>query len=62
MRRSKLANHVQRIAIFTPLGRRATLEEIAGPFAFLASPAASDVTGASSPFGASSKDSPPRGP
>ncbi|MEU3935672.1 glucose 1-dehydrogenase [Streptomyces sp. NPDC029044] len=35
----------QRINTFTPLGRRATVEEIAAPYAFLASPAASYVTG-----------------
>lgn len=35
----------QRINIFTPLGRRATVEEIAAPYAFLASPAATYVTG-----------------
>lgn len=35
----------QRINIFTPLGRRATVEEIAAPYAFLASPAAAYVTG-----------------
>ena len=35
----------QRIHTFTPLGRRATVEEIAAPYAFLASPAASYVTG-----------------
>lgn len=35
----------QRIATFTPLGRRATREEIAAPYAFLASPAAGYVTG-----------------
>jgi NAD(P)-dependent dehydrogenase (short-subunit alcohol dehydrogenase family) len=36
---------MERIRTFTPLGRRATVDEIAGPFAFLASPAASYVTG-----------------
>jgi NAD(P)-dependent dehydrogenase (short-subunit alcohol dehydrogenase family) len=35
----------QRINTFTPLGRRASVEEIAAPFAFLASPAASYITG-----------------
>jgi len=35
----------QRIKTFTPLGRRATVEEIAAPFAFLASPGAGYVTG-----------------
>lgn len=35
----------RRIATFTPLGRRATVEEIAAPYAFLASRAASYVTG-----------------
>ncbi|MBR0826278.1 SDR family oxidoreductase [Bradyrhizobium manausense] len=35
-----------RIRAFTPMGRRATVEEIAGPFIFLASPAAAYVTGA----------------
>jgi NAD(P)-dependent dehydrogenase (short-subunit alcohol dehydrogenase family) len=35
----------QRINTFTPLGRRATVEEIAAPFVFLASPAASYITG-----------------
>jgi len=35
----------QRINAFTPLGRRATVDEIAAPYAFLASPAASYVTG-----------------
>ena len=35
----------QRIGMFTPLGRRARVEDIAAPFAFLASPAASYVTG-----------------
>ncbi|WP_435173075.1 SDR family NAD(P)-dependent oxidoreductase [Actinacidiphila sp. bgisy145] len=35
----------RRIRTFTPLGRRATVEEIAAPYAFLASPAASYVTG-----------------
>jgi NAD(P)-dependent dehydrogenase (short-subunit alcohol dehydrogenase family) len=35
----------RRIATFTPLGRRATVDEVAAPFAFLASPAASYVTG-----------------
>ena len=35
----------QRIGTFTPLGRRATVEEIAAPYAFLASPAAGYVTG-----------------
>lgn len=35
----------QRITTFTPLGRRATVEEIAAPYVFLASPAASYVTG-----------------
>lgn len=34
-----------RINTFTPLGRRATLDEIAAPYAFLASPAAGYVTG-----------------
>jgi NAD(P)-dependent dehydrogenase (short-subunit alcohol dehydrogenase family) len=36
----------ERIRRFTPLGRRATVDEIAAPFVFLASPAASYVTGA----------------
>lgn len=36
----------KRIAMFTPLGRRATVDEIAAPFVFLASPAASYITGA----------------
>lgn len=31
---------------FHPMGRRATVDEIAGPFVFLASPAAAYVTGA----------------
>ena len=35
----------RRINTFTPAGRRATVEEIAAPFAFLASPAASYITG-----------------
>lgn len=35
----------QRIETFTPLGRRANVDEIAAPYAFLASPAASYVTG-----------------
>jgi len=35
-----------RIRAFTPMGRRATVDEIAGPFVFLASPAAAYVTGA----------------
>lgn len=35
----------RRINTFTPLGRRATVDEIAAPYAFLASPAASYVTG-----------------
>ncbi|MEY9855516.1 NAD(P)-dependent dehydrogenase (short-subunit alcohol dehydrogenase family) [Catenulispora sp. GAS73] len=35
----------RRIETFTPLGRRATVAEIAAPYAFLASPAASYVTG-----------------
>jgi hypothetical protein len=35
----------ERIARFTPLGRRASLEEIAAPFAFLASAGASYITG-----------------
>lgn len=35
----------QRIATFTPLGRRATVDEIAAPFAFLASRGASYITG-----------------
>ncbi|MDN3027467.1 SDR family NAD(P)-dependent oxidoreductase [Streptomyces sp. S.PB5] len=35
----------RRINLFTPLGRRATVEEIAAPYAFLASPAAAYVTG-----------------
>ena len=34
-----------RITTFTPLGRRASVDEIAAPYAFLASPAASYVTG-----------------
>ncbi|MGZ0153356.1 SDR family NAD(P)-dependent oxidoreductase [Kribbella sp. WER1] len=36
----------RRIATFTPLGRRATVDEITAPYAFLASPAAAYVTGA----------------
>jgi NAD(P)-dependent dehydrogenase (short-subunit alcohol dehydrogenase family) len=36
----------QRITTFTPLGRRATVDEIAAPYAFLASPAATYITGA----------------
>ncbi|TCO32460.1 NAD(P)-dependent dehydrogenase (short-subunit alcohol dehydrogenase family) [Kribbella steppae] len=36
----------QRINTFTPLGRRATVDEIAAPYAFLASPAATYITGA----------------
>jgi NAD(P)-dependent dehydrogenase (short-subunit alcohol dehydrogenase family) len=36
----------QRINTFTPLGRRATVDEIAAPYVFLASPAAAYVTGA----------------
>ncbi len=36
----------ERIRAFTPLGRRATVDEIAGPFIFLASPAAAYITGA----------------
>ncbi|MGU3560703.1 SDR family NAD(P)-dependent oxidoreductase [Methylobacterium radiotolerans] len=36
----------ERIRTFTPLGRRATVEEIAAPFVFLASPAAAYITGA----------------
>jgi NAD(P)-dependent dehydrogenase (short-subunit alcohol dehydrogenase family) len=35
----------RRINIFIPLGRRASVDEIAAPYAFLASPAASYVTG-----------------
>ena len=35
----------ERINRFTPLGRRASVEEIAAPYAFLASPAASYITG-----------------
>lgn len=35
----------QRINTFTPLGRRGTVEEVAAPYAFLASTAASYVTG-----------------
>lgn len=34
-----------RINTFTPLGRRATVDEIAAPYAFLASPAAGYITG-----------------
>jgi NAD(P)-dependent dehydrogenase (short-subunit alcohol dehydrogenase family) len=30
---------------FTPLGRRATVDEVAGPCVFLATPAASYITG-----------------
>lgn len=40
------AGSEERILRFTPMGRRATVEEIAAPFAFLASPAASYITGA----------------
>ncbi len=36
----------RRIETFTPLGRRAHVNEIAAPYAFLASPAAAYVTGA----------------
>jgi NAD(P)-dependent dehydrogenase (short-subunit alcohol dehydrogenase family) len=36
----------ERIRRFTPMGRRGRLEEIAAPFAFLASPAATYITGA----------------
>jgi len=36
----------RRIRTCTPLGRRATVDEIAAPFVFLASPAANYVTGA----------------
>lgn len=36
----------ERIRIFTPMRRRAKVDEIAGPYLFLASPAASYVTGA----------------
>jgi NAD(P)-dependent dehydrogenase (short-subunit alcohol dehydrogenase family) len=36
----------KRIEMFTPLGRRATVDEIAAPFVFLASPAANYITGA----------------
>jgi NAD(P)-dependent dehydrogenase (short-subunit alcohol dehydrogenase family) len=36
----------ERISRFTPLGRRATVDEIAAPFVFLAAPAASYITGA----------------
>ncbi|WTX00870.1 SDR family oxidoreductase (plasmid) [Streptomycetaceae bacterium NBC_01309] len=35
----------RRIKTFTPMARRATLEEIAAPYAFLASPAAGFITG-----------------
>ncbi len=35
----------QRISTFTPLGRRASVDEIAAPYAFLASSAASYITG-----------------
>ena len=35
----------QRISTFTPLGRRAVVDEVATPYAFLASPAAGYVTG-----------------
>ena len=35
----------ERIRRLTPLGRRATVDEVAAPFAFLASPAASYITG-----------------
>lgn len=35
----------RRIATFTPMGRRATVDEIAAPFAFLASRGASYITG-----------------
>lgn len=36
----------ERIRRFTPMGRRASLEEIAAPFVFLSSPAAGYITGA----------------
>jgi NAD(P)-dependent dehydrogenase (short-subunit alcohol dehydrogenase family) len=36
----------KRINTFTPMGRRATVDEIAAPYAFLASAAASYITGA----------------
>jgi len=36
----------QRINTFTPLGRRAGVDEIAAPYTFLASAAAAYVTGA----------------
>lgn len=36
----------ERIRTFTPMGRRANVEEIAAPFVFLASEAASYITGA----------------
>jgi NAD(P)-dependent dehydrogenase (short-subunit alcohol dehydrogenase family) len=36
----------ERIVRFTPLGRRATVDEIAAPFVFLAALAASYITGA----------------
>lgn len=39
------AHDEERITTFTPLGRRGTVDEIAAQFAFLASPAASYVTG-----------------
>lgn len=35
----------ERIRAFTPLRRRATVDEIAAPYAFLAAPAASYITG-----------------
>ena len=35
----------KRIQTFTPMGRRCRLEELVGPYIFLASPASSHITG-----------------